>query len=469
MINLIVEIICIMKNSILLGLFLVLAPFAWAQTDMFPEYSTDVFSVAFNILQLDIHVHDTPEHHMCDSLAYYELHGMAPVVGHRWIQTSGGSQNASETNTPPALMCRFLKVFTSGNFSINDLLMLYPESDQLTIWERYLATEDQDWEGSFGDIVKADWIVSYQIENTIHAMVGVYNTDSLKRVLPVIMVQDAGQWRFSSAVENTPVSGTFWAYYSYGFDGSDLQVSNYDFDGDGFLNFEDDCPCAYSTTIGDSDGDDIGDACDNCPDIPNRSQYDSDGDGVGEKCDNCPDEPNPDQLDTDGDGIGDACDVCPEVWDPNQEISFDEDGNIYGLACDPDIDHDGIPNEDDPDMDGDGWPNEMDNCPRHYNPNQVDSDNDGVGDACDNCRLNYNPNQEDIDHDGVGDACDDDIDGDGWLNGVDNCPRVANPEQEDDDCNGIGNACQDLDGDGILDIEDECPYTFGEDCDDEDE
>lgn len=36
----------------------------------------------------------------------------------------------------------------------------------------------------------------------------------------------------------------------------------------------------------------------------------------------------------------------------------------------------------DTDYDGDGVINSEDNCPSHYNPDQIDSDNDGVGDEC---------------------------------------------------------------------------------------
>ena len=58
---------------------------------------------------------------------------------------------------------------------------------------------------------------------------------------------------------------------------------------------EDDLPC-----------EDAGEECDLL-----CGQYDVDGDGVPDHEDNCPGEPNPDQADQDGDGDGDLCDVCP--------------------------------------------------------------------------------------------------------------------------------------------------------------
>ena len=69
--------------------------------------------------------------------------------------------------------------------------------------------------------------------------------------------------------------------------GVDSQNATPDTDGDGKLDFED-----------------------NCPKVPNPDQKDSDGDGVGDACDNCPTVPNPDQADSVGNGIGDACRFC---------------------------------------------------------------------------------------------------------------------------------------------------------------
>lgn len=59
----------------------------------------------------------------------------------------------------------------------------------------------------------------------------------------------------------------------------------------------------------------------------------------------------------------------------------------------PDLDGDGVPNEDDAfpldpnewaDSDGDGIGDNSDNCPTVSNPDQADSNNNGIGDACDN-------------------------------------------------------------------------------------
>lgn len=61
----------------------------------------------------------------------------------------------------------------------------------------------------------------------------------------------------------------------------------------------------------DSDGDGLVDFVDNCPLVPNPFQQDQDHDAVGDVCDNCnaPNGYNPCQEDSDNDGIGDRCEI----------------------------------------------------------------------------------------------------------------------------------------------------------------
>lgn len=65
---------------------------------------------------------------------------------------------------------------------------------------------------------------------------------------------------------------------------SPCAVSSADYDGDGVLDINDDCPLAANATQADQDHDGVGDLCDNCPAIVNPDQSDSNGDGIGNHC-----------------------------------------------------------------------------------------------------------------------------------------------------------------------------------------
>jgi len=100
--------------------------------------------------------------------------------------------------------------------------------------------------------------------------------------------------------------------------GVHLSPASVDDDGDGILNWDDNCPGDSNPGQEDVDTDGVGDVCDNCPMDANSDQADGDGDGSGDVCDAC--------MDTDGDGYGDPgypdnlCeeDNCPGVYNPDQ-------------------------------------------------------------------------------------------------------------------------------------------------------
>jgi hypothetical protein len=223
--------------------------------------------------------------------------------------------------------------------------------------------------------------------------------------------------------------------------GNEGYQSAYDWDDDGILDWDDNCPFANDIDVYDVDDDGIGDVCDNCPAYPNPDQWDADGDGIGDACDNDADDDGVlDDADNCGGSAADGGIVDRPVHNPNQE---DLDGDGIGDACDPDID-------------GDGLDNAVDPCP--YNAANdgtgcnADPDDDGFptfnlktpdNSINDNCPYMFNPYQEDLDGDDVGDACDPDLDGDGILNQADDCPLDFNPAQEDADRDGMGDVCDD--------------------------
>lgn len=89
-----------------------------------------------------------------------------------------------------------------------------------------------------------------------------------------------------------------------------------DTDADGVNDGEDTCPLQADRVGADTDGDGAGDACD----------PDDDGDGVLDFADNCVTIANPGQGeecagDIDGDGVADGDDTCPTVLNPDQTIT----------------------------------------------------------------------------------------------------------------------------------------------------
>lgn len=409
-----------------------------AQDDIFPEYVTEEYNIELKAVDTLGYSYDG--HLMCDSVLYYEFHGMKPAAGYHWIAPTGGTQDASAVNTPPALLCRLLNAYASGN--VNDMKALYRPQDAAFLDMVFAVDSVADrWRNYAQLINKMNLLMSISDKGEELLFVELYHDSQVLTTDIYGVKQVGGQYYFDCDTLRTPGAVNILQYLKV-YSPVSMLGDNDDFDDDGVKNLKDNCPCTSNPDQTDSDMDGIGDDCDNCPHTKNPAQTDSDGDGVGDLCDNCIETPNPDQDDFDHDGVGDECDVCPFAFDPRQETVTDSLGNVTGLECDPDIDHDGILNEDDDDMDGDGWKNEIDNCPAHYNPNQADSDHDGVGDDCDNCPLNYNPGQEDNDYDGIGDVCDQDRDGDGIIDTWDNCPDNYNPGQEDENCNGIGDACE---------------------------
>ena len=157
-----------------------------------------------------------------------------------------------------------------------------------------------------------------------------------------------------------------------------------------------------------------------------NDDFDSDGDGIFDINDNCINTPNPEQIDFDGDGQGDFCD---EDIDGDGVINTREisDGTNPEDPCEYIYQSITLPRMDLGDCDLDGVPNLDD----------LDDDNDGILDTVENdADLDFDglPNSLDLDTDA--DGCNDvieagyeDLDGDGILGSpevvVDDLGRVV--------------------------------------------
>jgi len=143
-----------------------------------------------------------------------------------------------------------------------------------------------------------------------------------------------------------------------------------DHDGDGYVDYSDECPAVAGVDDDcpppDQDGDSIVDEKDECADVAGIAPSgcpDGDGDGLLDTSDLCPKEAGPAPggcpekvcpvADTDGDGITDAADGCPT----------EAAATITG--CKP------------KDADGDGVPDDLDQCPAEAETKDGVTDEDG--------------------------------------------------------------------------------------------
>jgi len=289
-----------------------------------------------------------------------------------------------------------------------------------------------------------------------------------------------------------------------------------DDDGDGVLDFIDECPSEGSGGAGvdgagcplnDYDRDGVADRSDECADtgfwgmvdevgcpLP---RLDADGDGIEDAFDQCPNEPGVEKFrgcpedrglsDIDMDGVYDHADDCPTQG----KVGF-LDVDLKGCPY-PDADADGRADYKDwcPSQGDKGYGVDEDGCP------YLDSDGDGVIDLIDRCDgegdTGYGvdvtgcpyppPSALDSDGDGIldgNDACPFE-DGKGSTNGcppINSSPPVAVDTDGDglpdasDSCPNLGGIIDaigcpipnalDSDGDGVLDSNDQCPGTTGQ-------
>jgi hypothetical protein len=257
--------------------------------------------------------------------------------------------------------------------------------------------------------------------------------------------------------------------------GRDLSRMFDDDDGDGLLNYEDNCAGIANADQSDYDADGVGDLCDQCEaylacgftphaasspgfeclgndydfehngiyyyevlydlvDVTGCGCYDSDG-GVD------PDHrggiyvEDVDIVIRNNPQGNEVCvstsecrlqyeDACADGWHVHEYTCGSAGAESRELFCILGC-FDGAC---DRDSDGDFIFDRLDNCPHMGNLDQADDDGDGFGNACDNCPDFASGNQSDNDGDGVGNVCD-------------NCPDNANSNQANNDGDSFGNAC----------------------------
>ncbi len=253
-----------------------------------------------------------------------------------------------------------------------------------------------------------------------------------------------------------------------------------DDDGDGILDYEDDCQFGESGWISDVDTDHDGDGCrdstedlnddnddyldvdDSCPTGHMGEHIDLDGDG----CDDVHEDP-----DNDGDGVENHLDLCPNGAQYWSSFSEDHDGDGCRDADEDDNDdNDPYLDAEDDCPSGISWWNSIlfdhdgDGC---HNLEDPDDDNDQIPDHDDLCPMGmtvwFSEPASDYDSDGCHDFSEDyDRDNDEVLDLEDSCPTgmlgwISTP-LNDWDSDGCHDEYEDLDDDddGLHDWEDSC-------------
>jgi hypothetical protein len=267
------------------------------------------------------------------------------------------------------------------------------------------------------------WVVAITSSYDIHPI----GIDSTITSSPVASFVFKGKAEMNGN-NNSSVGGNDFVIWQYGSD----------FDGDGFVDGED-----------------------NCYKVINPDQKDYDDDGEGDFCD--PDDDNDGVLDGDDDCDPESNIDSDTGWLSNQNTDYDGDGCRNAGSEDSDGDNDGIDDVEDNCAEGSiGWISTIEEDQDADGCSDQDTDEDGIVDQMDVCPHVADSSQDDLDNDGIGDACDDDIDGDGISNPIDTCP-VDSPlwqsnEGSDHDSDGCKNEIDtDDDADGYLDDSDSCP------------
>jgi hypothetical protein len=275
----------------------------------------------------------------------YLLDSVAPGAHEVVLITDAGTVVRADVNVLPA------KVTIGADL---DLMMLTPNMVSVTGHAIRAGQGDGQHAGITVDLVED---LNGTVQGTattaddgsfsLTARYGTYivrahdGSNPITAIVPSVVVRGSSDVTISSALAIQPQDGDL--------NGNGIpNAMDPDIDGDGFPNEMDAFPYDPSEHL-DTDGDGVGDRSDlrsmggtgidhknptpdtdgdgkldfedNCPKNYNPDQWDPDGDGVGtlhdmqNVCDNCPFVPNPDQTDSVGNGIGDACRFCKSNQD----------------------------------------------------------------------------------------------------------------------------------------------------------
>ena len=213
-----------------------------AQSDQFPTITSADMSIAIPIGQRGQRIYAAGEGQLlCDSLMFYQIHGAVKAQAADWsIRTSGGSMNATETNTAPALLCRVLKAYQTMNFTtlancydnqgateLNNLL----KTDSIKI--KFLM--------AMANISHFELQVMYDTPSATYLFVKICYHDNTQSLALFLAKQTDQGWKLISGEDKSDLGYNLLAYLTnhqaYNI------ISSNDIDNDGTPNSTDPCPC----------------------------------------------------------------------------------------------------------------------------------------------------------------------------------------------------------------------------------
>lgn len=413
----------------------------------------------------------------------------------------GIAQNGGNANVPPPAFMR--AIHPKGNEGAMTLVAIGLGGGKITVYHADGAASPQG-----KPMAGVSEIVPFSTGDLFLADIYKVDIGSVSKDADLVMTYthaDIGSSAFSekfklSKVDEAPVAclSAPWfvkSVYELNAKGSYQSVWDHDSDGDGFSNAQEDKDRNCGVDADESNPGDktsfgfkfeifnpclsnpafcfVATLCALNPDMCKNGAWigDADKDGITDAKDNCPTVASADQTDSDGDGLGDICD--PDM--DNDGLSNEQEASVNGVT--PVNGYPGATivklSPKTADSDGDGYCDASgfgpivtgkpaickagagDNCPTVANPNQTDDDEDGIGNDCDESKWALQGGSvalTDSDHDGFKDFTD-------GNQLKDNCPAIANPadpatgKQADTDGDGRGDACDsDDDNDGVLDV-----------------
>ena len=235
----------IMKRFFSLIVLTLTVLIASAQSDLFPTIATTDMSIAIPIGQRGQRMYAAGEGKLlCDSLMSYQIHGAVKTQASNWsIRTSGGTMNANDTNTVPALLCRVLKAYQTMNFTALASCYDSPSAAELNT---LLKTDSIKIKFlmAMANISHFELQVMYNTPSATYLFVKICYHDNTQSLALFLAQQTEQGWKLISGEDKSDLGYNLLVYLT-NHQAYNLISSN-DIDNDGIPNGNDPCPCSPS-------------------------------------------------------------------------------------------------------------------------------------------------------------------------------------------------------------------------------